>query len=186
MKRLICVFLTLILATSVVACGQKAPETPQEVVKEFYSRFTQCVIDMEYPEADDILDMDSIQSYNLVSRVKESILLQELTLEAGEPIGTEYAKYKLEFKETEYIDENNVKITVNVIDYGNKKPEPTALHVYFGINYFTLSKKDGKWKITTRELEGIGIPMLEEYNMDKKLEFDPKTIEESWRKDRGE
>ncbi len=184
MKRIICIFLTLILATFVVACGNKVPETPQEVVEEFYSRFTQCVTDMEYPEADDILDMDSIQSYNLVSRVKESILLQTLMFEAGEPIGTEYAKYKLEFKETKYIDENKVRITVNVIDSGNKKPEATALHVYFGVNYFTLLKKDGKWKITTREIEGVGIPTLEKYHMDKKVEFDPKAIEESWRQGR--
>ncbi len=181
MKRIICIFLTLILSVSVIACGQKAPETPQKVVEAYYERFYDCWLDLEYRDMSDILDMDSVQMYNKNTRLREVILVRTLTKAEGEAIGETKTKCIYTFSETEYTGEDEAVLTVNI----EHNDEPTAAHpffIYLGENVFKLKKIDGSWKIVSTEINGID--WLGYGDRKEKVEFDPKAIEESWRKNR--
>ena len=182
MKKKILIILTLLMLISAVGCKAKL-DGPQQTVKEYHSRFYDCLIDLKDTDMSDILYTESIQAYNKVTMLKTMITREKCSIEQG--YGHEEKKVNLvyTFKDTVYNADGSATVTVDIDRTGQVSGDTVIADpyfVYYGENVFTLIQHDGKWKISSHTADTMGGFPIVEYPDDKKVEFDEQQVIEEY------
>lgn len=169
---LLCAILMFMLTIGASAASPASDASEIEnTITEYYNISYDSWLSGKYQDLSDYLYLESNQSYNKITTLKECILRWEHALEQDNFVDPrKRLDITFEFGELQ----ENSDGTVNIVVYlEGDHSEAYPYFVNFGRNEFTLVLDNNLWKISSHEYDGLS---LYEYPDTTKVEFDASKV----------
>lgn len=176
LMSLLIAFLTVIISVCDILIVADADISELEKINDTIERYYELSYDMwwnlEEVSFADVLDMDSVQSYNKVIALREVIFNWKYSIANGFYKGQrEKNLVEIEFVESRIVDSETANVILEL------EPMTTNRGAYppfvcFGENRFVLKNKNGKWLIANHDYDGY----LFEKSLTEKQSVDYQTI----------